>query len=221
MKQTLKIGAMLLVVAALATTGIALAQSDDGTSVFAAADGATAADETPFHSRIVEWLAPLVDAGTITQDQAAAVADTLAEHMPHLRPGLGRGIVAGQEAADFLGMTGRELFGALRDGATLAEIAADHGSSAEELIDHLVGVAAERLDEAAADGRITEDEKAEMLAEATERITGLVNGDLERPFFEEGFGRPGDMGRGPHEGLMGNGRCQDDVADSGITGLGA
>ena len=43
LKQTLKIGAMLLVVAALATTGVALAQSDDE----ATTDPATAAEETP------------------------------------------------------------------------------------------------------------------------------------------------------------------------------
>jgi hypothetical protein len=221
LKQTLKIGGMLLVVAALTMTGIAVAQTDNTTSVFAAADETAPAGETPFRSRIVEWLAPLVDDGTITDEQAAAVADTLAGHMPHLRHGIGRGLVAVREAADFLGMTGQELVEALRDGATLADLADAHGLAAEALIDHLVGVAEERLDEAVADGRITEDQKAEMLAEATERITGLVNGDLERPFLGGGFEGPGGMGRGRQGGGMGGGPCQDAAADSDITDLGA
>jgi hypothetical protein len=220
LKQTLKIGAMVLVVAAMVTTGIAVAQSGDHSSVFAAAgdetsatDESTAADDAPLRSRILEWLAPLVEDDTITGEQAEAVADTLAGHLPRLRPGVGRALVAVQEAADFLGMTGRELVEALRDGATLADLA---GDDTQALIDHLVGVAEEHLDEAVADGRITEDEKAERLAEATEHITALVNGDLERPLLGEGPG-PG-MGRGPG---MGNGPCRDDDADSGLGDLGA
>ncbi|HSQ38224.1 MAG TPA: hypothetical protein VLS92_10070, partial [Acidimicrobiia bacterium] len=73
MKQTLKIGAMLLVAAAVATTGIAVAQSGDDVSVFSAvadevavadetaADETTPADDTPLRSRIIEWLDPLVE----------------------------------------------------------------------------------------------------------------------------------------------------------------
>lgn len=221
MKPTLKIGAMLLVVAALTTTGIALALSDDETSVFSAADETAAADETPFRSRIIEWLAPLVDDDTITGEQAAAVADTLAEHLPRLRHGIGRGLVAVQEAADFLGMSGRELIEALRDGSTLAEIAQANEVDPNELIDHLVGVAEERLGEAVADGRITEEEKAERLAEATEHITDLVNGELERPFLGEGFGGPGGMGPGLRGDGMGNGPCRGDAADPNISDLGA
>ncbi len=221
MKQTLKIGAMLLVVVAMTTAGIALAQSGDETSVFLAADETAAADEAPLRSRIIEWLAPLVDDDTITDEQAAAVADTLAEHMPRLRHGIGRGLVAVQEAADFLGMSRPDLVEALRDGSTLAQIAEAGELDPSELIHHLVGVAEERLDEAVADGRITEDEKAERLAEATERITDLVNGELDRPFLGGGFGGPGGMGPGPRGGGMGNGPCQDDAADSDLSDLGA
>jgi hypothetical protein len=220
LKQTLKIGVMLLVVAALATTGIALAQSGDNSSVFAAAgDETSAVDQTPLRSRLIEWLAPLVEDDTITGEQAEAVADTLAGHLPRLRPGVGRALVAVHEAADFLGMTGRELVEALRDGATLADLA---GDDSQALIDHLLGVVEEHLDEAVADGRLTEDEAVERLAEATEHISALVNGDLERPLLGEGPGPgrgPGSgMGRGPG---MGNGPCWDDAADSDVSDLGA
>ncbi|MBP1632530.1 MAG: hypothetical protein H6Q11_818 [Acidobacteria bacterium] len=223
MKQTLKIGLMLLVAAALVTTGIAVAQSDDDSSVFSAVEESAADDETalrdegPVRSRILEWLTPLVDDDTITQEQADAVADTLADHLPRLRAGLMRGLHAVDDAADFLGMTGRELVEALRDGATLADLAEDHGG-ADALIDHLVGLVEVHLDQAVADGRLTEEEAAERLAEATERITALVNGEL--PMLGDGSGPGEGMGLGRHGRGMGNGPCQDETADSGITDLG-
>jgi hypothetical protein len=228
LKQTLKVGAMLLVVAALTTTGIALAQSGSDTSVFsttadsaAATDETAVADDTPLRARILEWLAPLVDDDTITDEQAQAVADTLAEHLPRLRHEVGRGLVAVQEAADFLGLTGRELLEALRDGATLAEVAQINGVEPDALIEHLVGVAAERLDQAVADGRLSEDEAAARLTEATEQITALVNGELGHAYLGEGgpgMGPGPGMGRGPG---MGNGPCGHDDADSGTSDLGA
>ena len=210
MKQTLKIGAMLLVVAALATTGVALAQSGDS----ATTDQSVPATERPVYSKILEWLAPLVDEGTIDQSQAEAVAGTLAESLPAMPHHMGRALDAMREAADFLGLTPQEIAEGLRDGATLAEIAADNGSSGEALINHLVGVTGDRLDEAVAAGRITAEEKAQILANAIERITDLVNGDIERPFLG---GPGGHMGPGPGRG-MGGGPCQDGTVDSGDLG---
>jgi len=211
LKQTLKIGAMLLVVAALAMTGVALAQSDDE----ATTDPATTVEETPIRSKIVEWLAPLVDEGTIDQSQAEAVADTLSEALPRPPGPMGHGIEAIREAADFLGLTPEDLVEALRDGQTLADLAVANGSTADALIDHLVGLAEAHLDELVADGRITAEEKADMLEHMTERITASVNGDIDRPFLggpgmghgPGGMGGPG-MGRGP-----GDGPCMDDDLD--------
>jgi len=215
LKQTLKIGAMLLVVAALAMTGVALAQSDDE----ATTDPATTVEERPLRSQIIEWLAPLVDAGTIDENQAEAVADTLAEAMPGFPGHMGRGLEAVREAADFLGLTPEAIIDALRDGQTLAEIAVAQGSSAGALIEHLTGLAAEHLDELVADGRITAEEKTDMLAGMTDRITDLVNGEIDRPLL----GGPG-MGRGHRGGPMGggmggNGPCMDD--DTELDELGA
>lgn len=210
MKQTLKIGAMLLAVALVATAGIAIAQAGDGSPVFSTvadeaatetADVAGSADDTPLRSRLMIWLAPLVSSGTITDEQAEAVADTLAEHLPRLGHRAARGLMALDEAADFLGITGRELVEALADGSTLAEIAEANDIDPEDLIDHLVGVAEDRLDEAVADGRITEEEKAELLAAATQHITDLVSGELDRPL----------MGGGPGAGPCRNGAANSDA----------
>ena len=225
MKQTLKIGAMLLVVAALVTTGIAVAQSDDGIPVFSTVEGTTDTElstlsgERPVRVRILDWLAPLVEDETIDQDQAEAVADALVEHLPRLRPAVVRGLHALDDAADFLGMTARDLAEALRDGASLGDLAEDHGLTAEALVDRLVGLVETHLDAAVADGRISEEEAAEHLARATEHITDLVNGVLERPLLGEGFG--GRPGFGRHGGGMGDGPCGDVGSESGLTEFGA
>ena len=212
MKQTLKIGAMLLVVAALATTGVALAQSgNEANADQATTDQATTAEETPLRSKIVEWLAPLVNEGTIDQGQAEAVADTLAEALPRPNGPMGRGLEAVREAADFLGLTPQELGEAVRDGQTLAEIAVANDSSADALIGYLTGLAEEHLTDLVADGRITEEQKADMLANVTEHLTSVVNGEIDRPLM----GGPG-MGGGRHGGMGGpglGGPCMDGDTD--------
>jgi len=75
MRSTLKIGAVVLVAAFLVTTGIALALVDDDVTT-----DTPAAEEAPaVAGRIMDVLAPLVADGTITEAQAEAVADALAE----------------------------------------------------------------------------------------------------------------------------------------------
>ena len=196
MKQTLKIGAMLLVVAALTMTGVALAQSGDEVT-----DQTATVGDRPLYSKILEWLDPLVAEGTIDQSQADAVADTLAASLPGGMYRLHQGVETIREAADFLGLTPQQVVEAMRGGTTLADLAVENGSSAEALIDHLVGVVEEHLDQAVADGRITEEQKTEALSNATERLTDLVNGDLAMPLG------PGGMGRGHGMG----GPCGDDT----------
>ena len=168
MRQTLKIAVAALVVATLAMSGIALAQTGDD----ATANEAVA-------TRIGEQLAPLVEDGTITQAQADAVAETLAESFEGRRVRHRRGHI-GAAVAEFLDIEVEELREALQDGSTLGEIAEANGSSAEALIDHLVSQASERLDEKVAEGEITQAEADEKLAEITEKVTDRVNG--EAPF---------------------------------------
>ncbi|MEX1207049.1 MAG: hypothetical protein WEE36_00375 [Acidimicrobiia bacterium] len=194
MKHTLKIGITLVVVAALAMSGIALAAqtSDDDTADVT---------DAPAYSRILEQLAPLVEDGTIDDTQAAAVA----EHLVGSFRGPGRGHVRAfmglVAVADFLGLDATEMREALGEYETIAEIAEANESSADEVIDHLLALCEERLDLAVENGRITEDEKAEILAGAEERITEMVNNPLpepgDRPFRGRG---PGGRGFGPGPG---------------------
>ena len=171
MKQTLKIGITIMVVAVLAMSGIALAQTNDE-----APDGE---DATRAVAAIVEKLGPLVEAGTIDQGQAQAVAETLADGSGQRRPQQRRPVHGLKAAADFLGMEIEDLGAQLRDGATLAEIAGDQAGA---LIDALVAETEEHLAQAVADGKLSQDEADAKLADAEERITTFVNeGPPERP----------------------------------------
>ena len=153
-------------------------------------------DETPTDDirpdpgvRLRETLQELVDDGTITADQADAVAAHLVENRPERGefgegrgpgghrggPGMfGRG-VASEALTDLLGIDGEELRTQLRDGATLAEIAADQGVEVQAVIDELVAEVTERVDNAVENGRIDQTEADQKLADAEVRITDMVN----------------------------------------------
>ena len=201
MKQTLKIGFTVLVVAALTMSGIALAQTDETPTDDEVSRGVSA---------IVEKLAPLVENGTITQTQAEAVAGQLADGRGHRGPSR-RGPQGLDAAAEFLGMDAEELGAQLKDGATLAEIA---GDQTDGLITALVADAEEHLAQAVADGKLTQEEADEKLAEAEERITTFVNeGPPERPAGEDGQ-RPPRGGRGPGGSAPGGGAPPVEGADA-------
>jgi hypothetical protein len=191
MRHTLKIGITVVVVAAIAMSGIALAQtSGDSTTATT-----VAVQDTPAYSHILETLAPLVADETIDQTQAAAVAELLARDLPR-GPRAFR-FQAFAQVADLFDMTPLELKEALADYDSLAAFAAANGSSADEVIGVLVDAVSARLDEAVANGRITADEAATRLEDATQHITDMVNGDLPAPMGDgAGFGGPGGH-RGP------------------------
>ena len=173
MKQTLKIGITVLVVAALGMSGIALAQTSDDTAT------TVAVEDTPAYDRIQEKLAPLVEDGTINQEQADAVSAALAEGLRG--PGGGRGFRALQGVAEFLDLTPDEMRAALAEYDTLADLAAANGSSGDELIAYLVGQAEEHIADAVADGRMTQEQADEKLADLEDHIAELVNSAIPEP----------------------------------------
>lgn len=145
--------------------------------------------------RIRDALAGLVGDGTISEDQADAVAEELAGsgtmgHHGHRHPGPGGhgGFALGMDtASEALGLDRDELKDALHSGKTLADLAEEQGVEVDALVGDLVAAARERLAEAVAGGELTEDRAAELEAELQERIDALV---------EEGvpFGRHGGPG---------------------------
>jgi len=185
MKQTLKIGFTVLVVAAMTMSGIALAQTDES---------ATDEEVSRGVSAIVEKLAPLIEDGTITEAQAEAVADQLADGFGPRGPRQ-RGPKGLDTAAEFLDMEVADLATQLKNGATLAEIA---GAQTDALIAAMVAEAEEHLAQAVTDERLTQEAADEKLADLEEHITTFVNeGPPERPEGRRGpGGRRGSGGPG-------------------------
>jgi hypothetical protein len=132
-----------------------------------------------------ETLAPLVADGTITQAQADAVIAAIQEARPDHGPRghrFGRGVNL-EIAATALGISTDDLRTALQDGQSLAEVAQANGVDVQTVIDAFVADLKTHLDTRVASGAMTQAEADEKLAEATERITAMVNGDFpDRPF---------------------------------------
>ena len=171
------VATMPSITSASGDTASVVALQDDGTE-----DSATT--DIDRSDRIREVLQTLVDDETISADQADAVAAHLAEQVP-ARDGRrggkgfpGRG-VARDAVVEVIGVDAETLRDELRAGNSLADIAEANGVEVDAVIDVLVDAAAERLETAVANERLTDDEAADRLAEVTERITARVNG--ERP----------------------------------------
>ena len=92
-------------------------------------------------------------------------------------------------AATYLGVTEDQLHSELQSGKTLAQIAKDHGKTADGLVNALVNAAKEKLDAAVKAGRLTQAQADQMLNDLRSRVTDLVNGKFPAP-PPDGFRRP-------------------------------
>lgn len=183
------------------TVGIAQEATDDTTTTTAQSDGSAEAATPARPSWVDEALDGLVSDGTLTREQADKVVAALDAAAPerggpghgHGAPGM-KGDLFGA-AATALGMEESDLMAALRDGQTIAEVAAEKGVATQTVVDAIVAEISANLDQAVADGRITQDEADERKVDATEKATAIVNGEMpERP--EGGMGRHGRHGFG-------------------------
>jgi hypothetical protein len=167
----------------------------------------------------------LVEDGTLTQDQADAVADALQEarpdHFPGFGPWSGRGpfAIGGsllEEAADAIGIEVDDLLDAVRDGQTIAEVAEAEGVDPQTVIDAIVAQARERFDEAVADERLDQEDADEHLADLTARITEFVNEGFDAlPVPDGGFFRERFKEWGPwHERSIDDDDESPDTPDS-------
>src|SRR3954452_23095954 len=136
-------------------------------------------------TRLQEVLKPLVDDGTITQDQADKVIAAIVAARPadgphggpfggHRGPGglIGEGL---DTVATTLGITRDEVRTALQGGQTLADLAVSKGKTAQDVIDAIVADAKTHLNTAVTDGKITQAQADKLLTELTPRGTELVN----------------------------------------------
>lgn len=151
-----------------------------------------------------------VEDGRLTQAQADELADRIdASEYPllggmgwgghgGLRHGHGSGHGHGEilaTATTYLGLTEAELRVELRD-KTLAEIAKAHGKTVDGLVTQLVATQTKRIEQAVADGKLTDEQARELEANLDERMQALVNGELHRsgdgrePRFWQGSDSP-------------------------------
>ena len=81
------------------------------------------------------------------------------------------------DLASQLGTNAEDLKAALKDGQSIADIAAANGVDLQGIIDSMVDQANARIDEAVANERIDADKAAELKANVEERITARLNGE--------------------------------------------
>jgi hypothetical protein len=93
-----------------------------------------------------------------------------------------------QATADLLGIEVDALRAAFEEGQTLAQIAEANGVDVQAIIDAKVDAKTERINAAVEEGRLTDAEAAEKLADLEERVTTRVNEG--RPERGERGGRP-------------------------------
>lgn len=148
MKQSLKIGFVAVVIAAVAASGLAFAQSN-GTE------------------------------DTVPPADDAQVEEFDGQRHRGFRGKARRGANV-RQVAEILGIEDpQEIIDALEGGSTLADVAESNGSSGDALVSDLVANLEERLTGAVTNERIDQEKADDVLAEATERITFLVNSTQE------------------------------------------
>lgn len=195
----------------------------DARSATTAADPADPVRPDP-STRLQEVLKPLVDDGTITQDQADKVVAALVAARPadgpmrggpmggHRGPGgrIGFGL---DVVATTLGITTDEVRTALESGQTIADLAVSKGKTAQDVIDAIVAVATTKINAEVTAGNITQAQADARLVDLTTMVTGFVNNALPAigPAGGPGFGFPGFGGPGRHSD-------DNDADDTGTTG---
>ena len=148
-------------------------------------------------------LAPLVKAGTITQDQADKVKAALqaAGPMGHRGGpgfgGIGRGGMGGAEldaVAKALNMTTADLQTAIKAGTSIADLAKKQNVELQTVIDAAVAPIKAKFDQAVTAGKLTQAQADTQLKNLTSRLTDFLNGKL--PTGEGGWGGMGGFGPG-------------------------
>jgi hypothetical protein len=127
--------------------------------------------------RLREVLQPLVDDSTISGEQADAVSEHLAENRPERRRGghQHRGGHGGEAVAEALGIDIETLRGEIQAGNSIADVAAANGIDIQVVVDAILEGPTERIGTAVENGRLTEQEAADRLADLTDRIEERVN----------------------------------------------
>jgi hypothetical protein len=203
-RKRLAIGAAVtaILVVVLGVTVLSQVDAPRQESATTTTDGSNTSDRAAGNergSKLRGSLEELVSDGTITAAQADAIAEHLAQAAGSGHGSKGRSDVGIDMAlaAETIGIEQSALVAALDDGQTIAEVAAANGTDEAAVIDALLAAYQVTLDELVADGSITAEVAAERAAEAVDRITGMVNGEIE---FRSGSGQRSDSSADPADG---------------------
>ncbi|MDZ4277921.1 MAG: hypothetical protein U1B78_02155 [Dehalococcoidia bacterium] len=150
----------------------------------------------------LDLLDDAVAEGRIDEDRAAEIRERIESGEAPFFPIGGHGPHHGRalfgEVAEFLGLDVEDVFQALQDGQSLAQIAQAQGVSAEDLTQFLLDEIQEYVNQMLEDGKIDQARADEILSNAPERVEELINreGLPEKPFGEHGprGGFPGPNG---------------------------
>ena len=100
------------------------------------------------------------------------------------------------EVADALDMTVEQVVAELADGISVAQLALNHNVQPQAIVDAFLAGRAEALQEAVADGRITQEQADSMLEHMAESIAERIN----EPWTGGGGCTNGTMGQGGRQG---------------------
>jgi hypothetical protein len=144
--------------------------------------------------------------GRFTQEQADERLADLEEHITERlngtfeRPegkGEGRNGRDNTIIQDATGLTRDELRTAVQNGSTVADLIIANGGDVDSVIAELVAEATTHINEQVAEGRFTQEQADERIADLEEHITDRLNGTFER---SEGQGRRGrGFGNAPND----------------------
>jgi hypothetical protein len=184
--------------AAVAATGFGTPQQESKAVIDDAAEqlgvdssDLSAALKQAFENRIDAAVA----AGRITKAEGDALKAQIESQDYPLLAGPGFGHHGGHgfrhlaAAATYLGLSETELRTQLAAGKTLADVAKAQGKTVDGLVAALVADEKKELDAAVSSGRLTQVQADEMLANAEQRFTDLVNG-VRPERGPGGFGGP-------------------------------
>ena len=136
-----------------------------------------------FKASALDMLDEAVEAGKVDPDKAVQLRERIEEGNgcwhPHPRasqPGvwLVKGLVV-HAATETLDMTPRELVGELRACQSLTQVAETQGVERDDLKTGILSDAEKHLEQAAANGRITEERADEVLQKLTDSIDEIVD----------------------------------------------
>jgi len=231
--KTAGVALLVAILGTVTTAAIVLAQgSKDGTTsawdfrtrLREAIAGALGITVEKYEATVQEAQQKVLDEavteGWLTQEQADKMAERLGDGSgdgmmgPGFGPGMpgkghlgrmgGRGNSLVSVAAEQLGMTAQDLMTELRNGATIADVAAEKNVDPQAILDAYAAQLKAELDQAVADGKITQKAADASLEQAKTNAAEQVNQAWTSP-------GPDDFGKGGRPGRMPDTEDQNDL----------